>query len=303
MHLILCNASLMTGLIPQRTALHISPDASFRGISGLSTLAHPERRKRPVLLQVEQAFTHHLKRRREGGSPHGRAHGWIDGVIDEKIVQLCPIRGDANEPFQGFARIDQGPHESLAQRHPRIRILHPLAGIGAQEIVERCPPLRTRDVADGLGLAAGKELTPQLRPLGKFLRSLPHGLEPFQAQGECRREVSRARLIPLPLGSLRQEQPRFEIGEPGRHDEIISRKLKAYAARLLDEAEILFRERQDGDPRKIDLLAPRELQQQVQRAFKSVYIDDQGGVVIVALRLRDILERQFASHGISLRMR
>ena len=49
-------------------------------------------------------------------------------------------------------------------------------------------------------------------------------------------------------------------------------------ARPLDEGEILVGQRQDRDPGEVDLLGAGELEQQVERAFEAVDVDDQRGL-------------------------
>ena len=82
-------------------------------------------------------------------------------------------------------------------------------------------------------------------------------------------------LWPSARRRFRQQQARLEIGEPRRHHEIVGGKFEPQLARLLDEGEILVGERQDRDLREIDLLLARERQQQIERAFEALDIDDQ----------------------------
>src|SRR3546814_4654946 len=72
----------------------------------------------------------------------------------------------------------------------------------------------------------------------------------------------------------RQQQPRLEIGEPGRHHEIVRRDLEPKAARLLDEDQILLRQREDRDLRQVDLLVARQRQQQVERPLEALQRED-----------------------------
>ena len=75
-------------------------------------------------------------------------------------------------------------------------------------------------------------------------------------------------LGPSGVARFRQQQPRFQVGEPRRHHEIVGGKLEAELSRRLDEREILVGQRQDRDLGEIDLLLARQRQQQVERAFK-----------------------------------
>ena len=57
-------------------------------------------------------------------------------------------------------------------------------------------------------------------------------------------------LGPSGVAGFRQQQPRFQIGEPRRHHQIVGGKLEAQLPRLLDEGEILVGQRQDRDLRR-----------------------------------------------------
>ena len=100
-----------------------------------------------------------------------------------------------------------------------------------------------------------------------------------------RRRLASAVAISSALGPsarrrLRQQQARFQVGEPGRHHEIVGGKLEAHLARRFDEGEILVGQRQDRDLGEIDLLLPRQRQQQVERAFIALDVDDQRRLIV-----------------------
>src|SRR5262249_43790796 len=59
------------------------------------------------------------------------------------------------------------------------------------------------------------------------------------------------------------------------HHEIVGRELESELARLLDEGEILVRERQDRNLGEIDLLLAGERKQEVERTFEALNIDHQ----------------------------
>ena len=93
-----------------------------------------------------------------------------------------------------------------------------------------------------------------------------------------------------PFGGLGQQQARFQIGEPGRHHEVVGGELEAQLARLLDEDEVLLGQRQDRDAVEVDLLPPRKLEQEVERALEAVDVDMQGRLAGRALGKLQILE-------------
>ncbi len=101
------------------------------------------------------------------------------------------------------------------------------------------------------------------------------------------------------LGRLRrgrQQQARLQVGEPGRHDQIVGREFEPLLARGLDEEEILLGERQDGDAGQVDLLPPGELQQQVERTLEPVEIDREGGLAARPVGLEIAAKRRLCGH-------
>ena len=86
-------------------------------------------------------------------------------------------------------------------------------------------------------------------------------------------------LWPSGAWSIGQQQPRFQIGEPSRHHQIVGRQLEPELARFLDESEILIRQRQDRDLGEVDLLLAGEREQEIERPFEAFDIDDQSRLV------------------------
>ena len=78
---------------------------------------------------------------------------------------------------------------------------------------------------------------------------------------------------------LRQQQPRFQVGEPRRHHQVIGGEFEPHFARRLDEGEVLVGKRENGNLGEIDLLLARQRQQQIERAFEALDIDDQRRLV------------------------
>ena len=95
----------------------------------------------------------------------------------------------------------------------------------------------------------------------------------LQPTRQRQRELLAARLLVALFG--RQEQPRFQVSEPRRHDEVVGGELDPQPARRLDEGEVLLGERQDRDLCEIDLLVARKLEQKVERTFEAGDIDDE----------------------------
>ena len=76
-----------------------------------------------------------------------------------------------------------------------------------------------------------------------------------------------------------KQQPRFEIGEPSRHDEIVSREFQPQPACFLDEDKILVRQRQDRDFREVHLLLASEHQQEIERPLETLDVNHERRLV------------------------
>ena len=129
------------------------------------------------------------------------------------------------------------------------------------------------DLGDRLGIAARKNVALQLRPVHQPVGGFADRLQPAQPVGERGRHFLGARAF----GGrrLRQQQTRFQEGEPGRHHEIVGGKLEPDFSRRLDELQILVGQRQDRNLGEVDLLLPRQREQQIERALIALDVDDQ----------------------------
>ena len=151
-----------------------------------------------------------------------------------------------------------------------------------------------RQCGDRLGRAAREDVATETRPADQQLGRASDLLEPAQASRERVREPRR--VLRLRLRRNGEQEPRFQVGEPCGHDEIIGGELEPQFARGLDEGEILVGEFEDRNAHEIDLLAARELQQQVERTFEAVDIDLERGLSSRAVDFEIILVRGRASH-------
>src|SRR5690606_22992887 len=77
---------------------------------------------------------------------------------------------------------------------------------------------------------------------------------------------------------LGDEETRLQVGKPRGHDQIVGRKLQPHAAHPLDEGQILLGKRKHRDARKVHLLVARQMQQKIERAFKTFDIDGKYGL-------------------------
>ena len=73
----------------------------------------------------------------------------------------------------------------------------------------------------------------------------------------------------------RQQEPRFQKGEPGRHHKVIRRQFKPQRLGLFHEGQILPRQLKHRNLAQINLLRAAQRQQQIKRAFKAIDIDNQ----------------------------
>src|SRR3954451_19890776 len=217
--------------------------SGFRRLGLGRQAAHPERREGAVLAQREPAFADELEARRERRGDDGRALLGGSDVADEIAVEHGPVLRLADEALERLAGIDERPDMPLRHDDAARHLLLALAGIGREQVVERRLPGDLLADRDRLPGAAGEHVAPELRPLLHALCRLADRLEAPQTQRQCRREVGGRGLVAL--RAVGQERARFEVGEPGRHDEILGGELEAHLARLFDEDEVLLGERQD----------------------------------------------------------
>ena len=132
-------------------------------------------------------------------------------------------------------------------------------------------------IADGEALraATGEALVAETRAHQHVLRGAPDRREASQPQRQRLGELRAARLVVA--RRLGQQQPRFQIGEPRRHHQVVGGQLQLEVARLLHVGEVLFGEREDRDLGQIDLLRARQAQQQIDRALETLELDDEVG--------------------------
>ena len=89
----------------------------------------------------------------------------------------------------------------------------------------------------------------------------------LEAQLQAQRELFGAWIFLLLLG---QQQRGFEIGQPGRHHEVIGGQFQLQIGCALDIGEVLINQREDRNLAQIDLLAARKIEQEVQRPFPAI---------------------------------
>src|SRR5262249_51131902 len=125
--------------------------------------------------------------------------------------------------------------------------------------------------------APQKHVAAQARPVDKRLSSGADRLEAAKPKLQRSGKLRALRLGVFP--SLRKQEPRLQICQPSRHDEIIRREFDPQITRGRDIFEILLDERKKGNVAQIHFLAARKVKQEIERAFESGDVDHEGAVL------------------------
>ena len=230
--------------------------------------AHQQRAEGQRLAKLDLALPHQFEAGRKGRGHGGDALLGFGEVLGEVGLKRHPIHVLADQPLENFAGILQRPDGADDRRVIVAEAAFALHGIGLEQVVKAGFPEVAAADDDGFGLAPRMDRHAEPRPPHQLLRCPPHGLEPLQPELQQRRHHLAARLV---VGCrLRHHQPALEVGEPGRHHQVIGGDLDALLAHRLDEGEVLLGKRQHRNLRQVDLLAPRQFEQQVERAFIAV---------------------------------
>src|SRR5262249_36826812 len=104
-----------------------------------------------------------------------------------------------------------------------------------------------------------------------------HRRQQLQAVAQRRRQLGGARLV-FRGGRLGQQQARFQIGQPCRPHQVVGGDLPPHPPLRGDKGKVLVGKGEDRNPRPIDLLLARQGQQEVDRSFVAVEVEDQGGL-------------------------
>src|ERR1700733_2773571 len=157
------------------------PIPRFRGPAVVRPLTQIKRRKRPLLVRLHPSFAYQFERRGKTRGEHGRSHRRIDQIGDEVLIERAPVHRLADQPFQRLARFGERPDRALGHAHKRPCLGLPPPGIGREQVVDRCRPLRVPDLGDRLWLSAVKYVTAELRAIEQLLGNLPDRFQPPQA--------------------------------------------------------------------------------------------------------------------------
>src|SRR5262249_28853347 len=172
------------------------------------------------------------------------------------------------------ARLFQRPHRALPDVPCADCGALPLLRIGLEQVVDISLVGALPGDPYRLWSAAHEHVAAKSLARHEMGRDFTHGMQALQPEGKECGKLRPGRLTFLGLLGRKQEL-RFEKSEPGCHDEIVGGDLKADAARLGDEVEILLGEREDGDLGDVDLLRAGEREQKIERAFEALDIDHQ----------------------------
>ena len=173
-------------------------------------------------------------------------------------------------------------------------MLDPLAipGVSAQQVEQGHLENHVGNDRRLFRRAANEPVLAQLRSRHQPAGNLAQGLQPLELEGQGRRHFGAARFV----GDFvpRQQQTRLQVGQPGRHHQIVGGQLKLQCPGPADECQILVCQLQDRDLRDIDFLVPGEGEQQVQRTFETLQIEEKP---VVGVRRAIILHLEIVVHG------
>jgi len=147
-----------------------------------------------------------------------------------------------------------------------------LRGVSGEQVEQGRGKSGVLDFGDGFGIATRKDIALQLWTVHQPVRCFANGLEPAQPVGERRRH-----LLALGPSGVAGSGSAGAISEtpampPSRGNR---QQFEADLPRRLDEHQILIGQRQNGYLGEIDLLLPRQRQQQVERPFIAFDVDNQ----------------------------
>ena len=165
--------------------------------------------------------------------------------------------------------------ERLVERHHGARMDHVESGsgartdraIGGEQVEIAHPPRRLADQPQAFRRAAHEHVAADPVAAEQPRPGLAHRVEPLEAKLEAQRQFLGRR---VDRWVLRQQQAAFEVSQPRRHHQIIGGDFQPQRPGALDVGQILLDQRQDRNLVQVDLLLPREVEQQVERPFPAV---------------------------------
>jgi len=183
-------------------------------------------------------------------------------VLAIPIRRSSEARASVSDHTVRFARCTERQHPLLALR-----------GIGGEQVEQGRGEPRVLDLGDGLRIAARKDIALQF---GRFISRFDASRMASSRRSRLASAVAiSSALGPSALAGFGEQQPRFQERQPRRHHQIIRASSKANFPRRLDEHQVLVGQRQDRNLGEIDLLLPRQRQQQVERALIALDVDNQ----------------------------
>ncbi len=179
----------------------------------------------------------------------------------------------ADQRLHPIQRLLHGENRIAGLQVQRLEVIAGAdTGIGLHQIQNRGGILDLALALDAFGDAAHEKVPALLIAPHQARRGPTHRLQPFQLKRQMRGQLLARRALFGRIG--RQQQARLQEGQPGGHDQVIRRQFDAQPLGGLDEAQVLLGQLQNRDLPQIDLLRPRQGQQQVQRALEAIDIDD-----------------------------
>ena len=233
--------------------------------------ADAQRGERFVLREFGPSRPRQFERRDEAGGER-RPPQFGPGMGREEIVQLDPV--------ERYPQHGRYPVERAFQRHDRAvrHMVDARSGarldpaIGLDQRVGIAGPHGAAIGSEALGRSALEHVAPDPVARQQLRRRFAHRAQTLQPQLQPGGQFVRIGFLAF---VARQQQRRFEVGEPGGHHEVIGRQFEPEILRLFDMGEVLVDERQDRNLAQVDLLPPREVQQQIERTFPAIEFEIQ----------------------------
>ena len=187
----------------------------------------------------------------------------------QEVLQFHPVEINPQHGRNPRQRAVERHHHAVADHvdHRRSTCLDLAIGLDQRKPVAL--PQRLAIDPQTLGCAAAEHVAAQPVTPHQSRRGIAHRCEPLQPQLQAQRKLFGAGVFLL---VARQQQRGLEVSQPGRHHQIVRRQFQPQRFGLFDIGQVLVDQLEDRDAAQIDLLAPGQVKQQVERPFPAVQL-------------------------------
>ena len=194
----------------------------------------------------------------------------------QEIAQLHPVKIDPQHRRNaGKRRIERHYHPVADHvdhwRSPRLDLT-----IGLDQREPIALPQVFAINPQAFGRAAQEHVAAQPVAPHHPRGSIAHRRKALQPQLQAQRQLLWRRVFLL---LTRQHQRRFEVSQPSRHHQIVRRQFQPQRLSLFDIGQVLIDQIEDRQPPQINLLPPRQIEQQIKWPLPAVQLKVQRGVV------------------------